>query len=87
MESKSVGVEELLVTVSALEREVAFVAFKMIVHSVLMFFRNTTDAANEVTCCIFLVFVDHGVWVGGRGGVQFFTYHRREQCEECPPPQ
>lgn len=64
VKGKSRCLEELLVTVGTLEREVSFVFLEMIVHSILTFLRNTAMLANIETGGILLIYIGHRVWVG-----------------------
>jgi hypothetical protein len=64
VKGKSRGLEELLVAVGALEREVSFVLLEMIVHSILTFLCNTAMVANVEASGILLIDIGHWVGVG-----------------------
>ena len=59
MQRENRRVEKLLMANCAFKRKFPFVLFQMIVHCVLILFSITANVANEFSCCIFSVCVDH----------------------------
>lgn len=67
VDSKSSGLEELLVTMGTLEREMTFMGFNVVIHGILTVLRNATVRATICSVGIFLI--DDGGCGGHRGCV------------------